>query len=213
MKLYLSSYQYGNDFAKYLEMVGKGAEIAVIANSRDGFDESRKNARTEECMTYLGSLGLRVQEIDLRDYIARQEEVKQKLSEVKGIWILGGNAFVLRKIFHQTGLDKVLPEILKRNQLVYGGFSAAGCVLSPSLHGVELVDDEHLMSEGYQTETIWEGLGVLDYAFVPHYKSDHPESADIDKYVAYLKEHKMPHITLHDGESIIIDTPGRRLSS
>jgi dipeptidase E len=46
---------------------------------------------------------------------------------------------------------------------------------------------------------------ILDYAIAPHYKSDHPESADIDKCVAYFKENNIRYKTLRDGEAIIIN--------
>jgi dipeptidase E len=189
-----------------VEMVGKGAKIAVIANSRDSFDETRKNARTKECLDYLDSIGLCAEALDLRDYFHDNLALETELAKMNGVWLLGGNAFVLRKAFRQAGLDTLLPKLIRTNQLVYGGFSAAGCVLGPSLHGVELVDEEHLDCEPYQDETVWEGLGLLDYAFVPHYKSDHPESANIDKYVAYLQQNNMPYEALHDGEVIIIDS-------
>lgn len=204
MKLYLSSYQYGNCFDTYLEMVGAKGRVAVIDNSRDGFDESRKLQRTSDTVSHLGSLGLEVETVDLREYFGGEDDASKKLESFDGVWLLGGNAFVLRKAFRQSGLDEHLPTLLK-NGLVYGGFSAAGCILAPSLHGIELVDDEHLRTPVYQEETIWEGLGILDYAFVPHYKSDHPESADIDNYVAYLEAHNLPYKALRDGEVIVVD--------
>jgi dipeptidase E len=52
---------------------------------------------------------------------------------------------------------------------------------------------------------IWEGLGFLDYLILPHYKSDHHESAAIDKEVEYCARHGIPFRTLRDGEVIIID--------
>lgn len=152
MKLYLSSYQYGDEFEKYLEMVGEGGNVAVIDNSRDGFDETRKDARTQECIEHLGSLGLDASKLDLRNYFGKKDELANVLSGFGGIWLLGGNAFVLRKAYEQTGLNETLPELLNSG-LAYGGFSAAGCVLSPSLRGIELVDDVHLHSDGYTKET------------------------------------------------------------
>ena len=53
-------------------------------------------------------------------------------------------------------------------------------------------------------KVVWEGLGLIDFAFLPHYKSDHPESEDIDKEVEYCKKHNIPFKTLRDGEVIII---------
>ena len=56
-----------------------------------------------------------------------------------------------------------------------------------------------------QKETVWEGLGLFDYIILPHYKSDHPESADVDKEVEFAKKNNIPFKTLKDGEVIIIE--------
>jgi hypothetical protein len=45
---------------------------------------------------------------------------------------------------------------------------------------------------------------ILDYIILPHYKSDHPESADIDKEVEFCKKNN-PSKTLKDDEVIIIE--------
>ena len=44
------------------------------------------------------------------------------------------------------------------------------------------------MPEGYNTETIWEGLGFVEFSIAPHYRSEHPESEDIEKVVQYFEE-------------------------
>jgi dipeptidase E len=78
-------------------------------------------------------------------------------------------------------------------------------MLTPSLSGVNLVDDPDIIPAGYDPATIWEGLGVIPYAIVPHYKSDHPESAANDLLVQYYIDYHMPFKTLHDGEVIVVN--------
>lgn len=77
--------------------------------------------------------------------------------------------------------------------------------MGPTLRGIHLVDDPNQKPYGEQYQTIWEGLGILDYVIVPHYKSDHPESNDVDKVVEYLIASKTPYKTIRDGEVIIIE--------
>lgn len=48
-------------------------------------------------------------------------------------------------------------------------------------------------------------MNILDYALVPHYKSEHPESEDVDKIIAYMIDSKIPFKALRDGEVIIIE--------
>ena len=74
-----------------------------------------------------------------------------------------------------------------------------------SLHGLEIVDPKDDIAAGYDAPVIWEGLGILSYAIAPYYKSDHPESADIDTCVAYFEANNIPYKTLSDGEAIVIN--------
>jgi dipeptidase E len=103
-----------------------------------------------------------------------------------------------------SGLDTLLKEGAHLENFVYAGYSAAGCVLSPSLKGYELVDDAAALPYKKQRETIWEGLGLINFAFLPHYQSAHDESEAVGKVELYCKENEIPYKTLKDGEAIII---------
>jgi dipeptidase E len=67
------------------------------------------------------------------------------------------------------------------------------------------VDDPGAAAIGEEYDVIWEGLGIIDYVIVPHYKSDHPESEIMEEVVEYLIENKIPYKTLRDGEVIIVE--------
>ena len=56
-------------------------------------------------------------------------------------WLRGGNTFMLRYALYRCGADAMLRELLAADALVYAGYSAGACVLSPSLRRLELVDD------------------------------------------------------------------------
>ncbi len=117
----------------------------------------------------------------------------------------GGNAFVLRRAVRQSGLDRVLPELLARNTLVYDGFSAGACVMAPSMRGLETVDDPGVVPSGYDPTPVWEGLGLLLYAVAPHYRSDHPESEAVERLVRRFVDDHVLFRALHDGEAIVVD--------
>jgi len=105
-----------------------------------------------------------------------------------------------------SGFDKVLKELVdSKFNIIYGGYSAGVCVLAPNLKGLELADDLTQKPYGDDKEIIWEGLSVVDNPIVPHYQSDHPESAAIEKVVEYYKENNIPFKPLRDGEVIIIE--------
>lgn len=88
--------------------------------------------------------------------------------------------------------------------MVYAGYSAGVCVLSPTLKGLEIIDDPNIISEGYQKDVIWEGLCLINFAFAPHYKSNHPESEAVNREVEYYVKNRVEFKTLHDGEAIVI---------
>lgn len=67
------------------------------------------------------------------------------------------------------------------------------------------MDDPAFIPPGYpDTEPVWDGLGVLPYTIAPHYQSDHPESAEIDRTVDYYIEHHIPFIALRDGQALVV---------
>ena len=118
---------------------------------------------------------------------------------------MGGNTFVLRQAMKLSGFDAILKSMLKKDNILYGGYSAGICVLAPTMRGLELVDHPEAKPYGKKYKTIWEGLGILNYLIVPHYKSDHPESKRMNKVVKYVIDNKMLFKTLRDGEVIIIE--------
>ncbi len=204
MKFYLSSYGLGDKTEELKNLVPNG-KIGYIPNARDftGADPERKERRNENDMQSLRELGFQVEMVDLRNYFGKQTELKKKLEELGAIFISGGNTFVLRQAMKLSGLDELLKELLNTDFL-YAGYSAAGCVLAPNLTGMDLVDPLDTPYDE-QKEIIWEGLGFVDFRFMPHWDSNHPESADIDKEIAYCKENNITYKAIRDGEVIIIE--------
>lgn len=203
MKLYLSSYNLGNYSDKLLDMLFD-KKIAVIANASDLKTKEERIEKVNEEFNNLNVIGLEVEEIDLREYFNKTDGLKAKLNEFKAVWVKGGNTFVLRRAMAQSGFDRLILEKKNQNDFVYAGYSAGSCVVTKNLHGLDIVDDPISVPYGYNKETIWEGLGFVDYSIAPHYKSDHPESFKVDKTVEFFVENNMPYKTLRDGEVIII---------
>ena len=205
MRLYLSSFRNGNKPEELLRLLGTKRRTAVINNAQDFLSADVRADKLAEELGRLRGIGLEPTEVDLRSYFDKHESLKEVLAGFDLIWVRGGNCFVLRRAFKQSGADSVISELVANDKVVYGGYSAGIDMLVPSLHGAELVDDPDIVPEGYNPGVIWEGLGLLPYAIAPHYKSDHPESAAIDKSVEYLIDHHIPFIALRDGEAIVIN--------
>jgi dipeptidase E len=181
--------------------------VGYIPNALDStkVDPQRREKHIESDMQSLVDNGLQVELLDLKIYFRKENLLREKLQELGGVFISGGNTFILRQAMRLCGLDAILEEFKNHNNFVYAGYSAAGCVLSLSLKGYAIVDDPTDFPYADQKETIWEGLGMIDCAFLPHFNSDHPESADINKEVQYCIENKIPYKTLQDGDALIIE--------
>ncbi|WKZ24066.1 MAG: Type 1 glutamine amidotransferase-like domain-containing protein [Candidatus Dojkabacteria bacterium] len=206
MHLYLSSYRFGDNPEQFSNMYGTNRRVALISNALDSFsDITRRKLSEEEQLSSLTDLGLFPESIDLRNYFGKQNELDKKMQEFGGVWVRGGNAFVLRLAYKLSGFDLIMQEMHHtRKDFVYGGFSAGVCVLAPSLKGLELVDYPEETQVAYQQPALYEGLGIIDFAFAPHYRSAHQESEMIEQVVEYYKKQEITYRALRDGEVIIL---------
>ena len=210
MKLFLSSYNLGDEPNKLSELAGSNRRVAVIPNALDHFGDTPRRLESEQKqMDALRQLGLEPEILDLRSFFNNEGNLPSKLETFGMTWILGGNAFVLRTAMKLSRFDELVVDYAKRSDkkdFVYAGFSAGVCVLQASLKGIEFVDDPDASNIAYNVPTLWTGLGILDYVFVPHFKSDHKESDATNIEVKYYLENGINFKTLRDGEVIISNT-------
>jgi dipeptidase E len=191
-----------------VELLGENKHAAVILNSCDLYAADVRNPLCNQEITLLASLGITSEELDLRRFFNtsdQKRQLKQLLGRFGLVWVRGGNSFVLRRAMKASGFDEIICELLERDEIVWGGYSAGIVVLTPSLHGIELVDDAHTVPPGYPGAIVWDCLQLLPYAFAPHYKSDHPESADVDRSVEYFIDNHIPFVALRDGEAMVVN--------
>lgn len=205
MRLYLSSYLFGHAFEEeILNLVPQKAHIAICHNARDAapLEERLETASNPKQYAPFEKMGFTHEELDLRHFIDNAHALQAHLSRFDMLWVRGGNVFTLRRAFYHSGLDHILPPMLENDEIAYGGFSAGCCVLSPSLKGYELVDPPQEHVTGYTPDILWDGLGILDEQFVPHYMSDHPEAEAVDDAIAFYQKENIPYRTLRDGDAL-----------
>lgn len=205
MKLYLSSYFFGNNTQDLIDLAGPDCRVAIIMNAADQYGNEKRPIYLTKEIEKFNYIGYQAEELDLRDYFKDSSGLDSKLKQYDMVWVMGGNSFVLRRAMAQSGADIIIPQLVTENELVYAGFSAGSVVATPTLHGIELVDDPKVVPDGYSDEIIWNGLGLVDFSIAPHYRSDHPESEDIEKCVEYFKTNNMPYKSLRDGEVIVVN--------
>lgn len=205
MKLYLSSFLIGSDPGSLANLIGNNKKAAIVMNATDGFGDAKRPDYYRKYAFALGELGLECEELDLRSYFHRPEALRDVVTKFGLLWVTGGNTFVLRRAMNASGLDIFLCEILSKTDLVYGGFSAGACVTCPSLHGIDLADEPETVPPGYSPDVFWDGLGFIDFYIVPHYRSDHPESAAMEAVVSYYEKHQLKFEALSDGEAFVVE--------
>lgn len=208
MRLYLSSYRLGDHADKLSPLMRGGKRIAVIANALDFIPADAR--RSYEAAVYspieeFGELGFEAQPFDLRDYFGKSEALAERMRAFDLVWALGGNAFLLRRAMWQSGFDRVIRDLLETDAIVYGGFSAGAVVATPTLRGIDLMDEPKVIVERYDCEIIWEGLGLVDFSIVPHYRSQHGEVELAEKTVSWFEESGLPFKAMRDGDVFVVD--------
>lgn len=204
MKLYLSSQGFGNHLDRLQQMVGTDKRVLFIDNAKDYLSDAERTAHVEEKRLEFESAGFEFYELDLREYFRSLDKLKSIISAASFVWVSGGNTFILRRAMEYSGFDALIRNALAAGTVTYGGSSAGSIVLTPTLRGTEHGDDPYMVPDGYKTEVIWDGLGLIYSQLVPHYQSPWfgKESSDMEHYFV---EHNMDYVTLQDGEVYVVD--------
>lgn len=205
MKLFLSSMHFGTVPQELLKLIGQNKSAGIILNANDDLGSNGRIKYFTETLERLARLGISSEELDLRQYFGKQKDLQHRISNFGLLWATGGNTFVLRRAFRESGLDKLLAERLNDSDFVYGGFSAGACIVTPSLSGIELADDPFILPEGYTSEAIWEGLNLVDFHIAPHFRSSPPRFEVIDDIISRFISLDLPHHAIADGEVIVVD--------
>jgi len=199
MKLFLSSYQIGNDPSAFVDLLGGRRRVALIMNAADPYGSERRPYYLAKFIAEFKELGLELEDFDLRNFYDSNASLGPELDLYDAIWASGGNTFALRWAMAKSGFDTWLPKAIAERDVVYAGFSAGACVIGPTLRGIHLADDPEKVPSN---EIKWDGLNLVNFCIAPHYRSDHPESPAIEKVVEYFQLHNMNYHALHDGEAI-----------
>jgi len=207
MKLYLSSFRMGERFDDLVSVLGSGAKVAVVSNALDYIPAAALRAYATtgfDALRVFLDHGLDAFDLDLRCHFDASQTLDEVLADVRLVWAVGGNAFLLRRAMRQSGFDQWMPSRVRAGKMIYGGWSAGAVVAGPDLGGIELMDDPAVIAEGYETAVVREGLGLVDFTVVPHYRSNHSEAESAARAAAFRQERGLPFRTLRDGEVIVV---------
>ncbi|MBF6077226.1 Type 1 glutamine amidotransferase-like domain-containing protein [Nocardia beijingensis] len=204
MRLFLSSYRFGAHYDRLRALAGPPGRVALIPNACDAWPQAWAGAVTSD-LAPLRKLGYRPEVLDLREYVGREAELERELAGFPLLWVRGGNTFVLRAQFARSGADRILPRLLAADALVYAGYSAGACVMTPDLHGLESVDDPAEVAPACGVEPRWDGLDLVERRIVPHIDSATDPTGDCARLAARYRADGVAHWALTDDDAIVVD--------
>ena len=203
MRLYLSSHGLGAQSELLNEMVGANRRMLFVDNAKDGGNLLERQLHVKEKLEEFRQLGYEPYELDLRDYFGRAEILQSIVAAAGLVFVSGGNTFILRRAMQYSGFDEIISQLLRNDELVYGGSSAGSIVMTKTLHGTENGDDPYVVPEGYNPEIIWNGLGLVYPQLVPHFGSDY-FGDEAQAMVDYFDTNGLTYETLRDDEVYVV---------
>ena len=136
----------------------------------------------------LDHLGCDVTILDLRT--AEMGEVEQAVGRVDGVFLSGGNAFLLLRHVLRSGFAEQVVPLVDAGSLLYVGTSAGAVVAGPGLIPEVSPENRAAVPELESTEA----LGLVDVTILPH--DQEPErSALHDEIVAAHPERQFVRLT------------------
>ncbi|GAA0790943.1 Type 1 glutamine amidotransferase-like domain-containing protein [Faecalicatena orotica] len=144
----------------------------------------------------LKRLGLSVDELEIST--APYEVIVSKLEKNDYIYVTGGNTFFLLQELRRTGADKILAQEIEKGKF-YIGESAGAIVVAPDI-GYSAKMDRIEKAPGLKS---YEGLNLIDFYVVPHYKNWEMGKAAEDFINTYSDSLELKSIC--DNQAILIE--------
>lgn len=116
-------------------------------------------------------LELGIKEDNLITYHSGDKPSKDILNEINLIFVCGGNTFYLLERIRESGLDKDIVEMIKKD-VFYIGASAGSIIVSPNIKIAESGDtnDRNLKDLN--------GFNLVNFTIFPHYTEEDKETVD-----------------------------------
>jgi len=117
----------------------------------------------------LATLGCEISTLELADVEAG--EVAEALHDVEGVFVTGGNSFLLLWHAVRSGFATLVLELVEAGSLLYVGTSAGAIVAGPDLAPAANLDNRREVPELESSRA----LGLVPFTVLPH--DDDPETA------------------------------------
>lgn len=137
-----------------------GLQISFVPTAAG--PEWRDQSWVQEDRRQLEALGCVVSELDLA--LAGPEEVEAGLAAADGVFLAGGNAYLLLWQAQRSGFaDRVVP-LVESGRLLYAGTSAGAVLAGPDLAPAASPDNRAAVPELESTRA----LGLVGFTVLPH---------------------------------------------
>lgn len=137
--------------------------------------------------------------VDIVDISAVPQDVwLPRLEAAEVIFFGGGNTFHLMNWFIQSGLQDILPDLLKTR--VYVGISAGSCVTGPTIYN----SVQNLFGDTYALK-INNGLGLVNFQFIPHLNSPYFDQIRKDTVEKAAKELNECVYVVDDNSAVLVN--------
>lgn len=178
-------------FWKFINIPPSDLKVAFVSNASDGYQSRDEWAYTAK--KYFKSLKANVDEIDLRDYFGKKDNLFQKLASYDLIWVGPGDVFPLRSKMKLSGFDQLLDKLPEN--IVYGGESAGAIVAGKTL--AHFIDKK-------SPDLIEEGLGLVDFLPLPHWEQPEQEE-DFKGIMKNLEKTREKIVKIRDNQIVFIE--------
>lgn len=194
MKLLLTSAGFlnkevSNTFLKLLNKLAGQVHVIFIPTA----------SRTKEELKYVAESRQELIGLGIGDIVTLNLDRQVTADEIKDadvIYVCGGNTFYLLQRIRESGLDKLLPGF----QGLYVGVSAGSIVVGPNIEVAGPWDENDVKLADTR------GLGLVDFAVVPHYQ----RNAEV--VVQGLKKRANYEIVeLADNQAVLVDGGPRKI--
>ena len=163
VKLFLCSY-FAAVSSFTPQFVGGDLKGKVLAFLPTASLHEKYTKYVDEAKQAFENMGLKVEVLDVSS--APKELTERTLQRCDLIYVSGGNTFFLLQELEKSGAKTIILEQVKGGK-PYIGESAGSVIMAPNISYVKDVDDEKAAPQLKS----FEGLGLVDFYPLPHYKS------------------------------------------
>jgi dipeptidase E len=188
------------------ELVGDPAELRFAFVPTAAGPEAEQKPWVQADRRQLAALGCAVSTLDLA--VVEADEVAEALRGLDGVFLTGGNSYLLLWHARQSGFADLVPELVEEGLLVYAGTSAGALVAGPDLAPAGSLDNRREVPELESSVA----LGLVPFTVLPHdddpeIRTRHDEIVAAHPGVEFVRLTDDRALVVHGDTAEVVDSP------